>query len=280
MRITIAQLENRPEVGENLRAIREAIAAAGRARADLVVLPEAAMLAFGAGRLDRVAEDLDGPFATAVGEAAEAAGLVAVAGMFRPADEVLVDGRRLRRVHNTALVTGAGLHVGYDKIRLFDAFGFRESDTVAPGAERLIVDVPVREGERESVRLGLGVCFDIRFPEHFTALAAEGAEVIALPTSWNDGPGKLGQWRTLTAARALDATCALVAVDAARPGGAAAAGTAEGPTGIGHSALIAPDGRRIVEAGYDPQLLTAELDLGELDRVRREIPVLAIRRGD
>lgn len=288
MRIAIAQIDQYDDPQRNLETVREGIRRAGAADADLVVFPEATMKAFGAGRLDTAAEPLDGLFASAVRAAADEADVVAVLGMFRPADSVERDGKELNRVHNTLLAVGRGVDTHYDKIRLFDAFGYRESDTVAPGDRHVVVDVPVGasgagvggDGVRRVARVGLATCFDVRFPQHFQCLAADGAEVLVLPASWNDGPGKLAQWRTLTAARALDTTCYVAAVDAARPGGPAKAGTPEGPTGIGHSAVIGPDGQIIAEAGYAPQFLVVDVDLDDLARVRREIPVLALLGSD
>ncbi|WP_448852662.1 nitrilase-related carbon-nitrogen hydrolase [Corynebacterium sp. 335C] len=288
MRIALAQIDQYDDPQRNLETVREGILRAGAAGADLVVFPEATMKAFNTGRLDTVAEELDGPFASAVRAAAEEADVVAVLGMFRPADSVERDGKELARVHNTLLVAGRGIDEHYDKIRLFDAFGFRESDTVAPGDRHVVVEVPVGasgtglggDGVRRVARVGLGTCFDVRFPQHFLRLAQMGAEVLVLPASWNDGPGKLRQWRALTAARALDTTCFVAAVDAARPGGSAKAGKPEGPTGIGHSAVVGPDGAIVAEAGYAPQFLVVDVDLDEVARVRREIPVLDLLGSD
>ncbi|WP_295628283.1 nitrilase-related carbon-nitrogen hydrolase [uncultured Corynebacterium sp.] len=279
MRIALAQLELSPEPQENLGMVKDTIVRAAEGGADLVVFPEATMKAFNTGRLDTVAEPLDGPFATAVRAAAAEAGVTVVLGMFRPADAVERDGKELQRVYNTLLATGKGVDAHYDKIRLFDAFGFRESDTVAPGEDLVVIEVPVGDAEvRRSVRVGLATCFDVRFPEQFIELAERGAEVIVLPASWNDGPGKVRQWQALVAARALDTTCYVAAVDAARPGGAAKAGKPEGPVGVGHSVVSGPDGEPIAQAGYGPQLLLVDIDLDDLERVRKSIPVLEIRK--
>lgn len=279
MRISIVQRENLEDKAENLEAILEAIDRAGRDSADLVVFPEASMKAFGSGRLDTAAEPLDGDFAEQIRQAADRAGLTVVVGMFTPADTVEVDGKKINRIHNTLLATGRGVEARYDKIRLFDAFGFRESDTVAPGSELSLIDVPLTNAA-STIRVGLSTCFDVRFPEQFVELAERGADVIVLPAAWNDGPGKLPQWRTLTAARALDSTTFLVAVDAARPGGAKKAGEAEGPTGIGHSAVIGPDGQLLAEAGYEPQQFSVDVPLDDLARIRKQIPVLEVRSSD
>ena len=125
-----------------------------------------------------------------------------------------------------------------------------------------------------SARVGVAICYDIRFPEQFINLAKLGAEVIVVPASWQDGPGKLDQWRTLVTARALDSTSFIIAADQARPGGETAAGHDDGPTGIGHSAVVSPFGRRIIEAGYDEQVLVCDIDLTDVWRARKAIPVL------
>ena len=122
--------------------------------------------------------------------------------------------------------------------------------------------------------MGVATCYDIRFPEQFKELARQGAQLIVVPTSWADGPGKLEQWRLLSAARALDSTTYILAAGQARPGGEAKAGQASGPTGIGHSVLVAPDGTRLAEAGYEQETLYGEVDPDTVAKVRQSLPVL------
>ncbi|MDN8580285.1 carbon-nitrogen hydrolase family protein [Corynebacterium bovis] len=282
MRIAVIQMNSEPDVDANLRTIRRYIAASAKNGADLVVFPEAAMFPFDSGRLDMVAQPLDGPFARAVRRSAEENDVTAVVGMFTPADTVYrqpagdlkedpVEGsgeaNRFRRVYNTLLVAGPEGTTHYDKIHTFDAFGYRESDTVKPGGRRVTFEVG-------GTTVGLATCFDIRFPNHFIALAEAGATVVVVPTSWTDGPGKLDQWRTLTAARALDSTCYLVAAGQARPGTSDRYGQNDGPTGIGHSVIMGPDGARLAETGYVAQVLMVDIDPNQVDRVRKTLPVL------
>ena len=268
MKIAAVQMRTGPDITDNLAQASERVREAAAGGARLIVLPEATSQAFGTGRLDRQAQDLDGRFATGLRELAAELDVVIVAGMFRPADTVETDaGKTVHRVYNTALVTGAGLHTGYDKIHTYDAFNYRESDTVHPGAEPLVVQV-------DGVGVGVAVCYDVRFPELFKQMARAGAKIIVVPTSWADGQGKLAQWRTLTAARALDSTSVILAAGQARPGGEDEAGQESGPTGIGHSVVVAPDGRRLAEAGYEPEILVVDVDVERVDRVRRALPVL------
>jgi predicted amidohydrolase len=183
--------------------------------------------------------------------------------MFTPAP----DGR----VTNTLLATGPGVEAAYDKIHLFDAFGFAESDTVAPGSEVVTIDV-------DGVRTGLATCYDVRFPELFRAHADAGARLTVLPASWGAGPGKREQWELLVRARALDATLWIAAVDQADPEASGGTRSGRAPTGIGHSLVAGPDGTVRASAGAAPELAFADIDPAEADSVRVAIPVLANRR--
>lgn len=210
-----------------------------------------------------LAEPLDGPWATAVRAIADAAGITVVAGMF-----TLASGGR---VANTLLATGRGTEATYDKIHLYDAFGYAESDSVAAGSRVVTIDV-------DGVRLGLATCYDVRFPELFRAHADAGATATLLAASWGAGPGKLDQWELLVRARALDATLWVAAVGQADPaaGGVTAQGTA--PTGVGHSMVVGPDGTVRHRLGASTELMVTEVEADEVAAVREKIPVLANRR--
>lgn len=269
MRIAAAQILSGRDPQDNLRLVRERVAEAAAHGARIVVFPEATMRAFGAGRLDEIAEPLDGPWATAVAEIAREHGIVVVVGMFTPGQG--------GRVRNTLLVTGPAddapgegdLHLGYDKIHLFDAFGFAESDTVEPGDTTHVITV-------DGMGIGLSVCYDIRFPGQYRRLAADGARVTLCSASWGSGPGKVDQWRLLARARALDATTFLLAVDQADPDVEGVEVKKGAPTGVGHSLLVGPDGSVREEiAAQGSGLLVVEVDDDEVSRIRKAVPVLA-----
>ncbi|MEO3749746.1 carbon-nitrogen hydrolase family protein [Streptomyces sp. B6B3] len=264
MRIAVSQLVSGTVPEENLATIVAQTERAAADGADVVVFPEAAMARFGI-PLGPVAEPLDGPWASGVREAAARAGVLVVAGMFTPAD----DGR----VRNTLLITGRGVDTHYDKLHLFDAFGFAESDTVAPGGDTVTVDL-------DGVGLGFATCYDVRFPELFTRLAEGGARVILLPASWGSGPGKPEQWELLVRARALDSTCWVVACGQADPASVGDPPRTTAPTGIGHSMVVSPLGEVRARLGTGPGLLVAEVDAAETKRARELVPVLANRRPD
>ena len=267
MKVAAVQLTSTGNITENqeiaLAKIREAAGNGAR----LTVLPEATSQNFRSGRLDEQAQSLEGPFATAIQALAEELEVTVVAGMFCPADTVERDGKTINRVSNTALIAGPGVLGGYDKIHTYDAFDYRESDTVLAGESLVAFDV-------DDLVVGVATCYDIRFPEQFKELASQGAQLIVVPTSWADGPGKLEQWRLLTAARALDSTSYIVAAGQSRPGGDAEAGNPSGPTGIGHSTIVDPNGVRVAEAGYEDDILYAEIDPNEVAKTRRTLPVV------
>lgn len=262
MRIALSQLTTGPEPGKNLVLVEEWTRRAADAGARVVVFPEASMACFGTPPAP-LAEPLDGPWADGVRRIARATSTVVVAGMFTPAPG--------GRVANTLLATGPGVEASYDKIHLYDAFGYRESDTVAAGSATTLIDV-------DGVRLGLATCYDVRFPELFRAHADAGAAATLLAASWGAGPGKREQWELLVRARALDATVWLAAVDQADPGTGTGPGSA--PTGIGHSLVVGPDGTVRHALGAEPELLLADLDIDEVAAVRKRTSVLANRRPE
>ena len=267
MKVAAVQMTSTGDVEKNLAVALDKIKGAADNGAQLIVLPEATTQSFDSGRLDTNAEGLDGPTATAVRALAEELGVYVVLGMFAPADTVERGEKTINRVANVALIAGPGVLSGYEKIHTYDAFKYKESDTVRPG-ESLVTF------EAGSLTVGVATCYDIRFPEQFKELARQGAQLIVVPTSWADGPGKLEQWRLLSAARALDSTTYILAAGQARPGGEAKAGEASGPTGIGHSVLVAPDGTRLAEAGYEPEILYGEVEPDTVAKVRQSLPVL------
>ncbi|PXY27279.1 carbon-nitrogen hydrolase family protein [Prauserella muralis] len=260
LRVALCQLTSSADPEENLRLVRDWVAKAAGEGARVVVFPEATMARFGV-RLAPLAQPVDGPWARAVADIAAEHDVLVVAGMFTP------DGDRVR---NTLLVTGLGEHRGYDKIHLYDAFGFRESDTVAGGSELVTVDV-------DGVTLGVATCYDVRFPELFQALADRGASAVALPASWGAGEGKREQWELLVRARALDSGTWVLACGQADPTASGVEVNPKAPTGIGYSTVADPFGNVPAQLGAAPDLLVADLDPAVAEKSRKATAVLANR---
>ncbi|MFT4042125.1 MAG: carbon-nitrogen hydrolase family protein [Gordonia sp. (in: high G+C Gram-positive bacteria)] len=263
MRVAMAQISSSDDPRANLVLVADAVASAAADGARLVIFPEATMCRFGV-PLGPIAQPLDGPWAKEVSAIAAAHHVSIVAGMFTPADA--------GRVYNTLIIAHPdGRIESYDKIHLYDAFGFCESRTVAAGADPVIVDIA-------GTAVGVATCYDIRFPGLFTTLAAGGAELIVVAASWGAGPDKVHQWQILATARALDATAFVAAVGQAQPldprvreGGA--------PTGVGHSQITDPFGSVVAAYGPQPTIEVHDIDLGLVAQAREQLAVLANRRN-
>ncbi|OBJ53972.1 carbon-nitrogen hydrolase family protein [Mycobacterium asiaticum] len=263
MRIALAQILSGTDPAANLQLVREYAERAANDGAKLVVFPEATMCRFGV-PLAPIAEPLDGPWANGVRRIARDANITVVAGMFAPTS----DGR----VTNTLIAAGPGTpnepDARYDKIHLYDAFGFAESRNVAPGREPVVITV-------DGVGVGLTVCYDVRFPALYTELADRGAQLIVVAASWGSGPGKLEQWTLLARARALDSTSYVAAAGQADPGDSVNGKGA--PTGVGGSLVASPLGEVVASAGSQPELVVVDLALDAVDEARKNIAVLRNR---
>ncbi len=255
--LAIAQFAPAGDAEANLTQIGELTALAAARAAHVVVFPEYS--SFFIDPFDETlvahAQDLDGPFVTALSGLAAQHDIVIVAGLLeRGSDE--------RRVRNTVVaVTGAGIVAIYRKLHLYDAFGQRESDWVEPGelaqAETFAVG---------GLRFGLMTCYDLRFPEVGRLLADAGAEVFLVPSEWVRGPLKEHHWRTLVHARAIENTVFVAAADHPPP------------LGVGNSMIVDPQGVEIAAIGTATDVAVAHIEAAAVERVRRVNPALALRR--
>ena len=152
----------------------------------------------------------------------------------------------------------------YDKIHMFDVNladdeSYRESNTYRPGESAIVVPAPFG-------KVGLSICYDVRFPSLYRALAEAGADVIAVPAAFTKQTGE-AHWHLLVRARAVETGCFVLA--------AAQGGHHEnGRDTFGHSIVIDPWGRVIAEAGIEPGVTIADIDLSQVAEARRKIPAL------
>jgi len=263
MRIALCQIPVSSDAGVNIGRVRDALGTAAAGGADLAVFPEATLVRFGSD-LRAAAEPLDGPFCSAVAAACSATRVAAVLGTFEPAPG--------GRVYNTAVAFSAeGERVAsYRKLHLFDAFSQRESGLVAPGSDVVLAPLAC-------ARVGMQICYDIRFPELTRALAAGGASLVTVSAAWQAGTFKEEHWVTLLRARAIENTVWIAAAGQVpdpdeKP--------TRAPTGIGRSLLIDPLGVVRADLGPSAGVTVAEADLSLADSVRETLPSLANRRED
>ena len=155
------------------------------------------------------------------------------------------------------------------KVHLFDVdlpgMRFKESNTFAPGEEITTFETPWGT-------MGAAICFDVRFPELFRAMAKRGAKLIFLPAQFSRSTGR-AHWKMALAARAVDNECFLV-------GASAACYEGFDYECWGHSAVLDPFGQTLAEADEGEQILHAEIDLARVEEVRRQLPTFLHLRRD
>jgi deaminated glutathione amidase len=152
----------------------------------------------------------------------------------------------------------------YDKLHMFDVDlaggeSYRESQYFRPGAKAVLADLPFG-------RLGLSICYDLRFPSLYRALAAAGAELIAIPAAFTKQTGE-AHWHVLTRARAIETGAFVLA---ATQGGL----HENGRSTFGHSIVVSPWGEVLAEAGEEPGVIFADIDLAASEEARARIPVI------
>jgi predicted amidohydrolase len=223
---------------------------------DLIVLPEmwpAGYFAFD--DYAAVAETADGPTVMALSRAAAAAGAHVVGGSF-------VEEGAGGALHNTAFVLGRDGDVlgTYRKMHVF-GYRSREAELVTGGDTPVTIPTPLG-------RIGMAVCYDLRFPEFFRAGIDSGAELFVIPAAWP--AARTEHWRLLLRARAVENQAFVV--------GCNGAGADRGVAVAGHSAIIDPTGVVVAEGGTEPGVLRARVDLDLVATTRADFPVLADRR--
>ena len=160
-----------------------------------------------------------------------------------------------------------GVTARYDKLHMFDVDlaggeSYRESQYFRPGAKAVLADLPFG-------RFGLSICYDLRFASLYRALAAAGAELIAIPAAFTKQTGE-AHWHVLTRARAIETGAFVLA---ATQGGL----HENGRSTFGHSIVVSPWGEVLAEAGEEPGVIFADIDLAASEEARARIP--AIKHG-
>jgi predicted amidohydrolase len=154
------------------------------------------------------------------------------------------------------------LVAAYRKLHLFDALSIRESDILVPGAALPpVIDLG-------GIRVGFAICYDLRFPELFRCLAAQGVALVIVAAAWYQGAMKEDHWLTLLRARAIENTCYVAGCNLV------------GPAFCGRSTLFDPFGVPLAGAGEAPALIFGQVSAGRVAAVREKLPALAHRRRD
>jgi predicted amidohydrolase len=266
VKIAVLQMTGGIDAAANAAVLVQAVTDAAEAGAAMLFTPEMSNLLDrdGSRAASSITGEEDDPVLAAVREAAAANGIWVHLGSLavrRP------DGRLANR--GFVIDSTGTIRARYDKLHLFDVDlptgeSWRESARYAPGEAAVAVDTPAG-------RLGLSICYDIRFPDLYRALSDAGATILSVPAAFTRPTGE-AHWHVLLRARAIEAGAFVIA----------AAHTGEHEDGrvtYGHSLVVNPWGQVLLNMGEAPGLAFATLDAAHLADVRTRLPVLAHRRA-
>lgn len=265
MRAAVVQINSTADRARNLEAAERQVRAAAADGADFIVLPEKWPLMATGQELADGAEAIDGPAVTAARAWASELGIGLLAGSFTESHE------SGRPTNTSLLIDPEGeIAASYRKIHMFDVdvggVSYRESEVEDAGDQVVVADF----GE---TRIGMAVCYDLRFPELFRALVERGASVFTVPSAFTVTTGR-AHWETLLRARAIENQAFVLA--------AGQVGRADPEfDSWGHSMIVDPWGR--VLAGFErgtEGFAVAELDFEEQVRIRADLPALLNRRPE
>lgn len=263
----VIQMTSGPDLQQNMRTAFTLLEEAAQRGAKLAALPENFLL-MGMSEQDKfsIAEDEgQGPIQSWLAHTARQLNLWIVAGTIPlkvPSESRLAAACLVVNAHGEFVSR-------YDKIHLFDVYvddatgQYRESATLRPGHSAVVVDTPIG-------KVGLAICYDMRFPELFRQLSAAGAEVFIVPAAFTVPTGR-AHWEVLLRARAIENLCYMLAP-------AQTGIHANGRETYGHSMMIAPWGEVIGCKQDGVGVIAAEIDLNSLHERRHKFPALTHRR--
>lgn len=266
-RVAAIQMTSTDDVKHNLDLAHHLLQQAQQQGAKLVVLPEmfAIMTADKAKKLATQESASSGPIQDFLAQTAAKLGLWIVGGT------IPLKTSNPKRSKAACLVfDDNGKQVGrYDKMHLFDALirehieEYKESDAIEAGEQVVVIDSPIG-------KLGLAVCYDIRFPELFRTMVNRGAEVFAIPTAFTTKTGE-AHWEILTRARAIENFCYVI--------GACQTGkNSEQRETYGHSLIIHPWGSIEAQLAVEQGVIVADIELETLRKIRENMPVIQHQR--
>ncbi|MFN4170989.1 MAG: carbon-nitrogen hydrolase family protein [Pseudorhodobacter sp.] len=269
MRLALAQLNVTDDPALNLPGTVALVQQAAAEGAQFVLTPECsnALSSDRAFQRAHFHHEEDDPTLAALREAAARAGIWLLIGslglLTRDAD-----GRFANR--SFLIAPDGGIAARYDKIHMFDvnvseAEVYRESAGYRPGTQAVVAETPF-------ARIGMTVCYDLRFPALHRHLAQAGAQILTVPAAFNHITGA-AHWHVLLRARAIETGCFVLAP--AQTGFHPETSGGKGRRTYGHSLVVTPWGEVLADAGTEPGLTFAELDLAEVDRARARIPSLS-----
>jgi predicted amidohydrolase len=267
-KIALVQMKSSTIKSENLKLSVDYIRQAAKKKIELVCFPEFQMayspLEQSARELSTIAENaINGNFITTLRKEAKRHRIKIIATIYEN-----IDTKRKKktdyRVSDTAIMISEKGDVMsiYRKLHLYDALGFKESVKLVGGNN---IERPVKVGIG---KIGLEICYDIRFPEMSRILTLDGANVLAIPSGWVQGIMKVEHWQIMLKARAIENGCYVIAPDQV------------GNIFSGRSMVIDPFGITLLDMGNKEGVGVVEIARDRVESVRKSLPLLKNRRTD
>ena len=261
MKVAIVQFKASTNKETNLKKIINFISKASQNKAKLVTFPEFMMFYTSSSQspkqLAGLAETINGNFVSEIAKSAKENHIQVVGSFYEKS-------AKKDRVYDTSFVidkTGKVIST-YRKIHLYDALGFRESDKMTSGSK---IAKPVKTSVG---KVGMMICYDLRFPEMSRSLAAAGSEVLVAPSAWVKGDMKEEHWLTINKTRAIENGCYVIAPDQV------------GNIYCGRSVIVDPYGKILVDMKKKQGIAYADIDLKKIKQIRKVLPLLKNRRTD
>ena len=245
----------------NLKKILRYVSQAAHKGAVLCTFPEFMMCytpsSQSAKELANVAEKIDGEFVSSISEAAKQNSIQVVGTLYEKSPKP-------NRVYDTSFLLDKNGKVisRYRKIHLYDALGFKESVKLYPGSS---IAKPVKTSIG---KIGMMICYDLRFPEMSRILASSGSEVLIVPSAWVKGKMKEEHWLTINKTRAIENGCYVVSPDQV------------GNIYCGRSLVVDPYGKILLDMKKREGIGIVDISLDEVKQVRQRLPLLRNRRTD
>ena len=260
-KVAVVQMRAETDKKTNLKKILRYISQAASKGAVLCTFPEFMMCytpsSQSAKELANIAEKIDGEFVSSISEAAKQNSIQVIGTLYEKSPKP-------NRVYDTSfLVDKNGKVISrYRKIHLYDALGFKESVKLYPGSS---ITKPVKTSVG---KMGMMICYDLRFPEMSRILASSGSEVLVVPSAWVKGKMKEEHWLTINKTRAIENGCYVISPDQV------------GNIYCGRSVVIDPYGKIILDMKKREGIGFVDISLDEVRQVRQRLPLLQNRRTD
>ena len=260
-KIAVVQMKAYVEKEKNLKKILDYIVQAAKRNSAMCAFPEFMMFYTpshqSALELASLAEKITGEFVTSISEAARKNSVQVVGTFYEKSPKA-------NRVYDTSFpIDRNGKIVSkYRKIHLYDALGFKESGKLYPGSS---ITKPVKTSVG---KMGMMICYDLRFPEMSRILASSGSEVLVVPSAWVKGKMKEEHWLTINKTRAIENGCYVISPDQV------------GNIYCGRSVVVDPYGKILLDMKKREGIGFVDISLDEVKQVRQRLPLLQNRRTD